>query len=451
MSVLKTIEQYNMLCQNDSIVVAVSGGADSVALLYVLSEIKSRYNLTVVCAHLNHGIRGMDAQRDEEYVKSISKALAIECYTKTVDIPTIAKNTKQSEELCGRNERYKFFNEVAQITNSNKIAVAHNKNDSVETILIKLSRGCSLNGLRGISPVNNNIIRPLIDTDREYIEQYLKEINVSFMTDKTNYDNIYTRNIVRNKIVPEFSKINPSFISTVHNNCQSICDDDDFIWQCASQYYKTCVQTVNNSVKIDLNLLSSLHISIKKRIILYAVSILKGDKCDIQNKHLDILCNLSGTGKKYDISKNLKAYTQYDQLFICTDYPNDEDYRIDVEFNKIYNINDLRIKFEFVEDNDMSDNSCMYINADFSQDIIIRNKRDGDKFIPSGMTTHKKISRYFIDLKIPQNVRNKTPLLIINNEIAAVIGHRVSNNFVVTDKTKKIIKISFVGGTYDKN
>ncbi len=451
MSVLKTIEQYNMLCQNDKIVVAVSGGADSIALLYSLSAIKSRYNLTIVCAHLNHGIRGIDALRDEQYVKSISKALGVECYTKTVDIPAIAKSTKQSEELCGRNERYKFFDEVAQITNSTKIAVAHNKNDSVETILIKLSRGCSLNGLRGISPVNGNIIRPLINVERAQIELYLKQIDVSFMTDKTNYEDIYTRNIIRNKIVTEFNRINPSFVTTVYNNSRSICDDDDFIWQCAAQYYKTCVQTVNNSVKIDLNLLSSLHISLKKRIILYAVSILKGDKCDIENKHLNILCNLKGTGKKYDIEKNLKAYTQYDNLFICHDYPDDEDYYIDVELNKIYNINDLRIKFEFVEDNDMSDKSCMYVNGDFAQDMIIRNKRDGDKFIPSGMTTHKKISRYFIDLKIPLNIRNKTPLLIINNEIAAVIGHRVSNNFVVTDKTKKTLKISFVGGTHDKN
>lgn len=447
----KTIEQNNMLRSGDKIVVGVSGGADSIALLYALNSIKSLYNIDIVCAHLNHGIRGADADRDEKFVKEISKQLGIECYSKTVDIPAMVKITKQSEELCGRNERYKFFNEVAQNANCTKIAVAHNKNDSVETVLIKLARGCSLNGLKGISPVCRNIIRPLIDVEREHIECYLKQCNIAFMTDKTNFEDIYTRNIVRNKIIPEFKKFNPSFITTVHNNSKSICDDDDFMWEYASRYYKTCVQTVNNLVIIDLNLISNLHISIKKRIILYAISIIKGDKCDIENKHLDILCNLSGTGKKYDISKNLKAYTEYDKLIICNDYPSISDYQFNVECGKVYPVDNLCIKFELIENTDIKDKKCMYVDADLAQSIVLRNKRDGDKFVPSGMTSYKKISRYFIDLKIPQNMRSQIPLLLINNEIAAVIGYRVSNDFIITDKTKKVFKISFVGGTYDEN
>ncbi len=451
LSVLKTIKQNNMLTNGDKVVVGVSGGADSVALLYALNALKSLYNLSIVCAHLNHGIRGAKAHRDEQYVKKICKELQIDCYCKTVDIPAIAATSGQSHELCGRVERYKFFNEVVKNTNSNKIAVAHSKNDSVETVLIKLTRGCSLNGLRGISPVNGNVVRPLIDTEREQIELYLKQCGVDFMTDETNFENIYTRNIIRNKIIPQFKSINPSFITTVYNNSKSICDDDDFLCQYASQYYKSCVQTVNNLVVVDLNLLSDLHISIKKRIILYAVSILKGDKCNIENKHLDILCNLDKTGKKYDISKNLKAYTEYNKLIICSDYPANDDYEFDVETGKNYTIGNLSIKFEFVENTDTRCKNCMYVSTDFAKSIILRNKRSGDSFVPSGMTTHKKISRFFIDLKIPQNMRNQTPLLLINNEIAAVVGYRVSNNFVVTEKTKKILKISFDGGAYDKN
>lgn len=435
-----------MISNGDIIVVGVSGGADSVALLYALNSLKKTYNIDLICAHLNHGIRDGEAIRDMEYVKSLSLKLNIKCFFKSISIPEISKQQKISEELCGRNERYKFFQEIACKCNATKIAVAHNKNDSVETVLIKLSRGCSLNGLRGISPVNNNIIRPLIQTERTEIEKYLKDNNINYMTDSTNLENVYTRNIIRNKIIPELQNINPGFISTVFNNSTCIAVDDDYIEQQASKYYKKCVQTINNCVVVDLNVIQDLHNSLKNRIILYAISLLKGSKINIESKHINILTNIGKTGKRIDISSDIKARTEYGKLILCTEHPDFVEYEFEAETDKEYFISGKSIKLQIIDHTELRKNG-MYISADNISNITIRNRRDGDEFVPSGMNSHKKLSRYFIDAKIPECIRNSTPLLCVNGEIAAVIGYRISNKYMVNNKTNKILKIIVNGGT----
>ena len=236
-------------------------------------------------------------------------------------------------------------------------------------------------------------------------------------------------------------------MNTVYKNSLSIADDDDYIESNAKKYYKKCVQTVNNSVLIDLNLIEDLHISLKKRIILYAVSVLKGNKINIENKHLEILANLYTTGKRYDIMSDLKAYIDYKKLVLCSKIPEYADYEYEIETDKSYTVNGQGIKFKLTDNTDMSDKTCMYVSADNAKKLVLRNRRNGDKFAPSGMSGEKKLNRYFIDNKISQDLRQKIPLLCINDEIAVVIGYRVSENFIVTNETKSIIKISICGGT----
>ena len=224
-----TIKKYNMLDVGDTVIAGVSGGADSVAMLHTLCSLRDKYKLHIICAHLNHGIRGEEAQRDTDYVKQLCGKLGVECITEYKDIPAIAAESRQSEELAGRNQRYMLFEKLLKEAGGGKIAVAHNKNDSVETVLIKLTRGCSLNGLRGIAPVNGNIVRPLIECDRASIEQYLHDSHVPYMTDSTNNENIYTRNIVRNSVIPVLQSINPGFVNTVFANSRLIAEDDDYL------------------------------------------------------------------------------------------------------------------------------------------------------------------------------------------------------------------------------
>lgn len=443
-----------MIKNGDCIVIGVSGGADSVSLLVHLCSLRESYNLNLIAVHINHSIRGEEAERDEEFVKKLCDNLGVKCLVYQRDIPSIAKKNKISEELAGRNERYRIFYEVLEKFQGDKIAVAHNQNDSVETVLIKMSRGCSLNGLKGISPVNGCIIRPLINISRKNIENYLNEKSISYVNDSTNTENIYTRNIIRNCIIPYFEKINPGFINTVTSNSANISCDDDFIESYASKYYGECVSVSNKSVIVDLANHNDLHDSVKKRIILYAYSIIKGNKCDIEQKHINILLNATGTGKKYDINGDIFAELSYGKIRFCKKSNIvSEDYEIIItDFNKSYLVADKCIKFNLIDNTDIRDKESIYINYDClgGKNIIIRNRRNGDKFIPSGMQGYKKLKNYYIDIKLEKNLRNSTPILCADNEIAAVLGYRVDDRYKVNKETNKILKITISGGTDEK-
>ena len=451
-TVRNTIRKFNMINHGDTVVLGVSGGADSVAMLHILSGLSSEYELKLVCVHLNHGIRGDEAIRDQEYVRKLCEKLNVDFVCEYRDIPAISKNTGQSEELVGRNERYALFRKTASDYGSAKIAVAHNMNDCSETVIMKLARGSSLNGLKGIPAVNGDIIRPLIECERSDIEAYLTEYGIEYMTDSTNCDTKYTRNLVRNRIIPLMKEINPSFVRTVYTNCGNIASDDDFIRQCADAETDKCVKFSDGISRIDMEYLKKLHIALQRRIILNAVQLVKGNNLDIEHKHIEILMSNLTTGKRYNLGAGLSAYVEYNYLCIAKEYTLCEDYEYNIECGKTYDIGNKRIIFDFCDNNDMSDKSCMYINADgFDiKNALLRNRRDGDRFSPSGMKGSKKLKSYFIDNKVTQAERNLTPLLCVNGEIAAVIGMRVSDKYTVDKNTKRILKIYINGGNYEQ-
>lgn len=451
-TVRSTIKKFNMLNYGDTVVLGVSGGADSVAMLHILSKLSSEYSLGLVCVHLNHGIRGDEALRDQEYVRCLCRTLGVEFICEQKDIPSISRQTGMSEELVGRNERYALFRNAASHYDNAKIAVAHNMNDCGETVIMKLARGSSLNGLKGIPAINGEIIRPLIECERCDIEAYLNHYGITYMTDSTNSDTKYTRNLIRNRIIPLISEINPSFVRTVYSNCKTIADDDDYIRQCAAYEAKNCVALTDGIARIDTEYMSKLHISLQRRIILYAVQLVNGNNLDIEQKHIDMLCTKLKTGKKYNIGAGLIAYVEYSNLCISKEYTMCEDYEYNIEYGKTYTIGNKRIIFEISDNNDMSDKSCMYLNADNfdSANAVIRNRRDGDRFTPSGMSGSKKLKSYFIDNKVTRQERAVTPLLCVNGEIAAVIGMRVSDKYIVDKNTKRILKIYINGGSYEQ-
>ena len=440
-----------MINSGDTVVVGVSGGADSVAMLSVLRSISDDYNLKLVCVHLNHGIRGDEAVRDQEYVRQLCRSMDIRFVCEYKDIPSLSKKLGQSEELTGRNERYALFRKIASSENNAKIAVAHNMNDCGETIIMKLSRGSGINGLKGIPPVNGDIIRPLIECERCDIEKYLSDRNLDYMTDSTNSNTKYTRNLIRNKIIPLIRQINPSFVKTVYTNSTNIADDDDFIRTCARQYAEKYVSYIDGGVRIDIKNTQKLHKAMQRRILLYAIELINGNNLDIEQKHIETLIGNLPTGNRYNIGGGLTAYVEYNTLCISKEYTISEDFAYNVEYGKIYVIGSKRIIFELCDNTDISDKNYMYINADGTdvKDFILRNRREGDVFCPSGMNGSKKLKKYFIDNKVPQSERAMTPLLCINGEIAAVIGMRVSEKYTVDENTNTILKIYINGGNYE--
>lgn len=276
--VLKTITKYELIQSGDKIVLAVSGGPDSIFMLDILNKLKQKLNIQIVVCHVNHMIRE-EANSDEEYVKKFCKKNEIECYTKRIDVIKYANNKKIGTEEAGRKIRYDFFEEILKATHSNKIAVAHNKNDKVETIIMNLLRGTGTLGLKGIEPIRDNkYIRPIIEIERCDIESYCKQNNLNPRIDKTNYENVYTRNKIRNIVIPYIQKeFNPNIIEGISRLSEIATEEDNYLNSVTIDKYKEMlIEEGFDEIILDLKLFNLQNKVIKKRLILYTITRLMG-------------------------------------------------------------------------------------------------------------------------------------------------------------------------------
>ena len=314
--VKETIKKYNLINSGDRIVLGVSGGPYSIAMLDILRQLRDEIKFEIYVVHINHNIRGKDADEDEEYVKKYCENYNIKCFSKKIDVPTIAQNEKIGTEEAGRKVRYEYFDEILQKTNSNKIGIAHNKNDKVETIIMHLLRGSGVSGLRGIEPIRENkFIKPLIECDRQEIEKYCKENNLQPRIDKTNFENEYTRNKIRNIVIPYIKEqFNPNIIETITRLSEVISNEDNFIEKIAQETYnKLLVIEENNRIELNLKEFNLLDEVLKNRIILIATKKIFGSTQGIEKVNItDIikLCN-NNIGNKFLMpNKNLKVLVQ---------------------------------------------------------------------------------------------------------------------------------------------
>ena len=256
--VLQTIKKYNLIENGDRLVLGVSGGPDSICMLSILNKIrndeKNKLQFEIVVAHINHMIR-VEAKDDEIFVKQFCEKINVPFYSKSIDIQKIANNNTVGTEEAGRNERYKFFDEILEKTHSNKIAIAHNKNDKVETMIMNILRGSGISGLKGIEPIKNNkYIRPLIECERFEIEQYCKDNNIEARIDKTNFENVYTRNKIRNIIIPYIKKeFNPNIIQTMDRLSELVKEEDEFLEKLVQKIYKELlIEEKTKEIVLDL-------------------------------------------------------------------------------------------------------------------------------------------------------------------------------------------------------
>ena len=228
--VIETIKKYNLIESGDKIVLGVSGGPDSISMLNILNEIKDEYKFEIYVAHINHMIRE-EAEDDEKYVQKYCEKNNIQCFVKRIDVQQIANIKKIGTEEAGRNIRYEFFEEVMKKVGATKIGVAHNKNDKIETIIMNLLRGSGLSGIKGIGPIRENkYIRPLIECERQEIEQYCEEQKLDPRIDKTNFENDYTRNKIRNIVIPYIkNEFNPNIIETMDRLSQLVTDESNYM------------------------------------------------------------------------------------------------------------------------------------------------------------------------------------------------------------------------------
>lgn len=317
--VLKTIKKYNLINEGDKIVIGVSGGPDSICLLHVLNSLKEELKIKLYVAHINHMIREV-ADSETEYVQNFCKDLGIECFVKKMDIIKLAKEEKKGTEETGREVRYDFFNEILEKTHSNKIATAHNSNDKAETVILNILRGSGVSGLKGIEATRDNkYIRPLIETGRLEIEKYCNENNLNPKYDESNNENIYSRNKVRNEVIPYIKKeFNQNIIKTINRLSEVATEENEYMQKITKQEYENISKTQSDTIILDLKRFNNLELVIKRRIILYTINEAIHTTNGIEKVNIDDiikLCN-NNIGNKYLMPiKEIKVYVKKGKIY----------------------------------------------------------------------------------------------------------------------------------------
>lgn len=319
--VLDTIKKYNLIQECDKIVLGVSGGPDSISMLHILNEIKEKFKFDIYVAHINHMIRD-EADDDEKYVEQYCKKNNIQCFIKRIDVQQVAYTEKIGTEEAGRNTRYEFFEDVLQEVGANKIAIAHNKNDKIETIIMNLLRGSGLSGLKGIEPIRDNkFIRPLIECERQEIEQYCEQQNLNPRIDKTNFENDYTRNKIRNTVIPYVKEeFNPNIIETLDRLSQVATDEGNYMdLQTQKIYQRLLIERTEEQIILKLKEFNEQEKVIKSRIILLVVKELMGSAQRIEKIHIEDIIKLcsNNVGNKFlTPNKNIKFLVKDKRLYV---------------------------------------------------------------------------------------------------------------------------------------
>ncbi len=452
MQVREYMEQNHMAEPGDGVLAAVSGGADSVCLLLVLKTLEESLGIHVTAFHLNHGLRGAEADRDECFVRELCERLQVPLKVVREDVAGYAKAHGHSEEEAGRILRYQWLEKTAEEFGCQRIATAHHKDDQTETVLMNLFRGSGLRGLGGIRPVRDlsgtlTLIRPLLSINRQEIETYLIEEKESWCEDSTNKELIYARNKVRNGLIPWIreninDRAEEHILKTAAFASQA---DEYFVSQAEMLLGEGFENNVSPFVEIDTTVFDSQPDIMKSYLIRAMIAKVAGSAKDITARHIDAVSALNGPGggTSVDLPYGLQAVRSYQKLMIRKD-------EAEHEAQEIGNFIQTRV-FSWKKDMEIPKNQyTKWFDYDKINDTLsVRTREPGDYFmIGNGKT--KKLQRFFIDEKIPEELRDRILLLAEGNHILWIIGYRISEYYKVTDVTQNVLEVwADKGESYD--
>lgn len=438
--ILSVIERYQMLSRGATVIVAFSGGADSIALLSFLNKYKELLDINLIAAHVNHGIRGIEANSDEQFVKQYCQKIGVELKVLHVDVPAVSKQTRESEEECGRRIRYEFFESIDY---NALVATAHTKSDNAETVLFNLTRGTGLRGLCGIPAKRGNIIRPLIECSRSEIEKYCSLNELQYVTDSTNSDTEYSRNLIRHSVIPNLEKINPSLTESISRCVSSLKEDNDLISDLANMIRQKI--TLENGY--DATTLKSEHPSIRKRII--SDLVFENGNIHPEQKHIETIDNMLRDSGQIQVAKDCFVRVKGGVIDFPKLQNNIEPFYIPFQNNDI-KLSFITIKIKIINNinadciqkinKDILDNAIDYDKID--KYCVFRNRRDGDVFSPKGRKISKSLKKLFNESRIPTEKRDDIIMLANDTEILWIEGFGPSEKAAATQNTKNILDIS---------
>lgn len=447
--VLEFIRKNKLVKKGNSVVLGVSGGADSICMLKLLSDLQKRLGISLYVLHINHMIRGEEADQDAAFVKKICTKFKVPHRVINVDVPALAEREGLSEEEAGRYVRYDEFSKYAYEVGATKIAVAHNSNDNAETVLMNLARGTGIKGLGGIPPkremedANGNVvevIRPILCLSRKEIEDYLKENEIEYRNDSTNDSTDYTRNKIRLEIMPLLENINDNAMQNITNASNELADTSDYIEKDVDEAYEEFVTEEDGklflsdeSFAIDPIVLTG--------VIRKMIENIAGKLKDITRIHVGDVVSLSEkqVGKKIDLPYSIVAEREYEGISMFSESNETESETKNKE---------VIISFEKDDFDRTSIEELKYtkwLDYDKIDDVVVRTRQKGDYIVIDGDGATKKLKKYFIDEKIPRRERDEVLLVADGNHILWVVGYRISEDVKVTPDTKKVVKLEYKG------
>lgn len=449
----ENIKSYGLIKEHDNIVIGLSGGHDSIALLSCLYKFKASLNYNLIVCHVNHGVRGLDADKDQEFTRQLARELNLPYHTINVDMVQYGKDKRISPEEAGRILRYGFFRQVLDGYGGGKIAVAHNLNDQVETVLMRIIRGTGLDGLKAMDYIQGDIIRPLLNVSRKDIEEYIEVNQLATVLDKTNLESIYTRNKIRLELIPYLEEnFNPKLEDSIFKLSMMAKEDSEFIERYTREKFDSMLILISgNKLILDRNIYMDQDEAIKSRLIRMGISSILGDLNGIGESHVSLTKDLIGrgtTGKYLNIYEDIIVRLSYDEIIIER-LAEKVNYSYDLGLNDSIYIEELglRITSKLLDRSNLESKlgkDTKYVDLDkLCGSLRVRNRKNGDIFTPFGMKGKKKLKDYFIDRKVPRDLRDEIPLIEDDENIIYILGMDINNNYRLDDKTKKILAINY--------
>ncbi|MBQ1187200.1 MAG: tRNA lysidine(34) synthetase TilS [Clostridia bacterium] len=419
--VKKAFSKYEMLKYENKVTVALSGGADSVCLLYVLKELANEYGIILSAVHVNHLLRGKESNRDQAFVEELCKREEVPLKTERINVTEKAKTSGQSIELAARNARYEVFAKIEGL-----VATAHSADDNLETVLYNITRGTGLKGVAGIPPKRDNLIRPLIFCTRQEIEAYLKEKEIAFVVDSSNLTDDYTRNFLRHNVVPVLKKINPSAPETVASMSANLREDEEFLDTSAKRIYLL----VSRQDFLDAQLLKIQPPSIIKRVI--ALYLEERFSLKTDSLHLENCKEVLLSGGKTSMNGNMTAICKGERFYFVSnsETPVQTQYEVqqkEVLLENFSNVNKLFLKNAI---------DCDKINGN----ITVRTRNASDEIRLNGRGCTKSLKKLMNELKILEEQRNSLPVAADDTGVVWVYGIGVAERVAVDKNTKKAIE-----------
>ncbi|WP_165613577.1 tRNA lysidine(34) synthetase TilS [Desulfotruncus arcticus] len=459
------IKEHAMVTAGETIVVGVSGGADSVSLLHILYMLKDELKIKLVVAHLNHRFRGAEADADAKFVSELAERWHLEAYVESRDVPAYKNTRGVSAQVAAREVRYNFLSEVATKTGAARVALGHHADDQTETILLHFIRGTGTRGLRGMLPVRDNFfIRPLLTIRRKEIESYCKQHGLAYRHDASNDKSKYLRNRLRLELVPLLeSQYNPNLIQAINRLGEIIREEDEYLDQQAGKAYRQAkLASGGGTVRLDRDRLLAIPLALRNRVIRMAWFEICGDSDDLEYKHINkVLEIIKGGGgyRQIALPRGVTCVKNYNLVEFTINHAKEAipfyQYLINIPgITPIPEVG-MSVGAQLLAREDVPELSGAepweaFLDYDsLSMPLVVRRRLNGDRFMPLGLDGTIKLKKFFIDNKIPVNIRNYIPLVVSGADIVWVAGQRPGDKWKVTDETITVLRLYI--NDYGKN